>query len=117
MPSRHTPLPSALAPKDGSERRTVVRHPCSYAAPFRAGDQFGTALVRDLSAGGVGMLVPQQLAPGGLLTVELLDKGRQSWHLKLVHVVHATARAEDLWLIGTAFTRPLTDDELCAILP
>jgi len=52
-----------------------------------------------------------------LLTVELRDNQRQSWRLKLVQVVHATAERDERWLIGTAFTKQLTNEELHAVLP
>jgi len=114
MPSR-TPIP--VARTAGADRRALVRHPCECEVPFRSGDRCGTARVRDLSAGGIGMVLPHKVAPGGLLTVELRDNQRQSWRMKLVQVVHATPERDERWLIGTAFTKQLTHEELHAVLP
>jgi hypothetical protein len=116
MSRRKTPLPPALARKAGSERRTMVRHACDYDAPFRIGDSFGTARIRDVSAGGIGMLVPHPVSPGGLLTVELPDRTGHTFRLKMLHVVHATRHNAQQWLIGSAFTRRLTHVELYAVL-
>jgi len=116
MPNRHTPLPPSLIPPTGPERRTKERHTCQREAPFRYGDAFGTAKLCDLSAGGVGMVTPRQLLPGTLVTVELHDRPRNSWRLKLLEVVHATPHTSDTWLVGTRFTRDLTGDELQGLL-
>ena len=117
MRARKTPFPPALTRSDGAERRTQVRHACACDASYRSGDHFGTARICDLSAGGVGMLLPRQVTPGGLLTVELRDRVRNSWRLKTLRVVHAAPRSPGMWLVGSAFTKVLTTEELAAILP
>lgn len=116
MPSRKTPFPP-LPRKPGPERRTQARHVCDIEAPYRLGDSFGTARLRDLSAGGVGLLLPRHVVPGGLLTVELRDRTHNSWRLKLLRVVHAAPQGPGCWKVGSAFTRRLTDAELAALLP
>jgi hypothetical protein len=116
MPGRQTPFPAALAVSGGAERRMRVRHACDCEASYRAGDHFGTARICDVSGGGLGLLLPRQVVPGGLLTVELQDRVCNSWRLKTLRVVHATPR-KGAWLVGSAFTKALTAAELAAILP
>ncbi|MBY0523075.1 MAG: PilZ domain-containing protein [Gemmataceae bacterium] len=113
MAKRKTPMPLPTA----ADRRAVVRHPCNGEAPFRAGDRCGTARLRDLSAGGIGMVLPHRVAPGGIVTVELRDRVHHSLRLKLVQVVHVAPHTDDSWLIGSAFTKPLSEEELHAVLP
>lgn len=117
MPGRKTPFPPALTPKSGPDRRGAVRHECDFETPFRIGDHFGTARLRDLSAGGAGLLLPRQVGPGGLVTLELRNRTQNSWLLKLLRVVHATPKSAGQWLVGSAFTQALTAEELAAVLP
>jgi PilZ domain len=114
---RKTPFPPVLSRSAGAERRTQVRHTCSWEAPYRTNDHFGTARVCDVSVGGLGILLPREVSPGGLLTVELRDRQRNSWRLKTLRVVHAAPQSEGLWLVGSAFTKALTTAELAAIMP
>jgi hypothetical protein len=115
---RHkTPFPPALSRPTGAERRTQVRHPCTCDAPYRTSDHFGTARLCDVSLGGLGLLLPRQVSPGGLLTVELRDRVCKSWRLKTLRVVHAALKSTGVWLIGSTFTKALTAEELAAILP
>jgi hypothetical protein len=111
-----TPFPRMLIRKAGPERRTQPRHSCAYDVPYRIDNQFGTARIRDVSIGGIGMILPGAIRPGELLTVELPDPTRNSWRLKLLRVVHAEAQSDGGWRVGSAFTKTLTADELTTIL-
>jgi hypothetical protein len=62
------------------------------------------------------MLLPHEVLPGMLVSVELLDRPRQCWRLKLVQVVHATPRTPNLWLVGSVFAKQLSDEELHRLL-
>jgi hypothetical protein len=112
-----TPFPHVLTRSGPAERRTQARHACSWEAPYRTNDHFGTARVCDLSMGGLGILLPREVSPGGLLTVELRDRVCNSWRLKTVRVVHAAPKSGGQWLVGSVFTKALTSAELAGILP
>jgi|HubBroStandDraft_1064217.scaffolds.fasta_scaffold1335846_1 hypothetical protein len=112
-----TPFPPALNRPAGAERRMQVRHAFACEAPYRTNDHFGTARVCDVSVGGLGLLLPREVSLGGLLTVELRDRIRNSWRLKTLRVVHAAPQSAGSWLVGSAFTKALTTEELAAILP
>ena len=102
------------------ERRARARRSCSSASAPPATAALGTELwpfpVRDISARGLGMLLDRRLDTGALVTVELLNRGLNFWHLKLLRVVHVTPRGDHLWLVGSAFLKELTDDELQSLL-
>ena len=72
--------------------------------------------VRDISASGLGTLLDRRVDPGALITVELLNRGLNFWHLKLLRVVHVTPHGDRLWLVGSAFLKELTDEELLSLL-
>jgi hypothetical protein len=75
--------------------------------------------VVNLSAGGVGMLLRHRFRPGTLLTVELKTAAGRFLCLVEVRVVHVTAvkdAASSCWLLGCAFARTLTADEMQALL-
>jgi hypothetical protein len=99
------------------DRRTLDRRTCAVEAPFRLGNHIGTLQVRDLSTGGVGLVVPRAVAPGHTLSVELPEPDGTTWHLKVLQVVHATARPDQSWLVGSVFQRALTAPELDLLAP
>lgn len=116
MPNRQTPLPMTLQKRHESERRNRARYVCLREAPYRLGDEFGTAIVRDISTTGAGLLLPRQVVPGMTVSVELLDAPLQVWRLKLLQVVHVAQRSPDMWLVGSQFTKHLSGEELRRLL-
>jgi hypothetical protein len=102
-----------------SERRSQTR--CSCEASALAATAF-TSLevwqtpVRDIAATGVSIRLQQYLEPGTLVTIGLLDRSANLWHLKVSRVVHATRREDGSWLTGHAFLRELTDEQLHCLL-
>jgi hypothetical protein len=109
----------------GAERRASVRYPCSE-------DSFGPdnscrpitamrkeswlAAVRDLSTGGVGIVVNRRFEPGTLLSVELQDAEKTSARTLLVRVVRLTQEDKDHWLLGCAFTTKLSEADLLTLM-
>lgn len=104
------------APTPAVERRAMVRYALdadTAGAPLAAwGESQGwEARIRDISRGGLGLLLERRLEPGTLITVDLsltLDCPR----LLLARVVHATAQPEGGWLLGCALFDLLPEEEL-----
>lgn len=101
---------SAPAP----ERRVAHRHPalgtvCRLEAEP---NQLSTALVWNISASGVSMLVPKRLEPGsGVRGVLETIRGRHPLPVDM-HVVHVKQlETGDYWM-GAHFNRPLTQAEM-----
>jgi|SRR5208283_2052634 len=115
MANRATSQPSSFAAPE-SERRTQARHPFPREAPFRLGNDIGTATVRDLSPGGIGLLIPCSVAPGETIAVELPEQSEDTWLLKRVQVVHATLKGPGHWLVGGVFVNRLNSKELRVLL-
>jgi hypothetical protein len=102
------------------DRRAAIRYPCeldaSYCVPAADEDLCWPAQVQDISAVGVGLLAHRSFAVGDTLAVELQsDDGSLSYSL-LARVVRATPLTGDVWWLGCAFARPLSDDEVQNLL-
>jgi hypothetical protein len=106
-----------------AERRAFVRYAsdlnasCRPAGTAREAGWF--ARVQDISACGLGLLLRHRFRPGTPLLVEWKRADGTALGVLAARVVHAVAIREggDLWWrVGCAFDRPLTDDELRALL-
>jgi hypothetical protein len=99
----------------GSARCYFRRPPptqCSPAAPLECRG----AVLYDVSAGGAGLFTEEEIPPGAVLTLQLPTReGTDSVMLRAC-VIHATARAPGLWLIGCLFAHPLTAAQLRRVL-
>ncbi len=105
------------------DRRAYVRLAADLEAVARpAGhlEELGwLGRVRDISCGGVGLLLRHRFQPGTRLDVELRASMGAAQRTVSVRVAHSRAVSADgapYWLHGCAFDRPLTDEELQALL-
>lgn len=103
----------------GDDRRWV-RFPCNvetacYAADAAPGEQSPARIV-NISAGGMGLLLPCEFGAGTLLRLDLERTAAREAGPLLLRVVRATARPAGDWLLGCEFADPLRDDELYALL-
>lgn len=101
------------------ERRASVRHQSTAKGSCHtlnaSRETSWDAVVRDISAEGIGLMLGRRFEPGVLLSIELPDNSDGQPRLLLARVVHATTRSEGGWLIGCALLNPLTDDEVQAL--
>jgi hypothetical protein len=117
------PTPAAAAASSGlaADRRAYVRIASDLSATCAAADQRQPgwpARVRDISCGGVGLVLQHRFRPGTTLTVELRDQSGRVLRTAQARVAHATAvrdEAGQRWLLGCAFDRPLTEEEFAAL--
>jgi hypothetical protein len=102
------------------ERRGLMRHSClaagAHSMTATVGDKPSLVPIHDISTAGIGVVLDHRLDPGTLVTIELLNRTWNFWHLKLLRVVHATPQADDRWLVGSVFLRKFSDDEFQALL-
>jgi hypothetical protein len=83
-------------------------------APESRDDIGWGAVVRNLCAGGLGLLLCYPFKPGTLLAISL-----QTSRLRrtlFAHVTNATERADGRWLLGCEFTSRLSEQELATLL-
>jgi PilZ domain len=103
-----------------TERRAWIRMPkdqkvtCQpMAAP--PADESETAwlgTIRDVSPGGIAVILNRRFEPGTILIVEVSDKPKGAAESRPVRVCHATPETDGRWIIGCAFAWPLSQEEL-----
>jgi hypothetical protein len=101
------------------ERRAWVRIPIDQKAsvqpmPAPPAEEAETAwlgTIRDVSPGGIAVLLKRRFEPGTILVVEVSDKPKEALESRPVRVCHATPENER-WIIGCAFAWPLSQEEL-----
>jgi hypothetical protein len=104
------------APTPVAKRRATVRYALdadTACAPLAAwgASQGWEARIRDISRGGLGLLLDRRLEPGTLITVDL-PLTPDCPRLLLARVVHATAQPDGGWLVGCALFDLLPEEEL-----
>jgi hypothetical protein len=101
------------------ERRATVRYPSSLLSSLHTvgvkKEDAWPAEIRDVSAGGIGLLVRRRFEPGTLLAVEPIRPAPEAPTLLLAQVAHATARPEGCWLLGCKLVRGLSQAEVRAL--
>jgi PilZ domain len=106
-----------------AERRTRVRYTASLEASCRrtgeAGGPSWPGRVVNISTGGIGLLLGNDLPANTLLDVEFQGAGGAALLLLRVRVVHCTLFKDEgtpSWLLGCAFAKDLADGELWPLI-
>lgn len=106
-------------PSTRADRRRVARELCdrgTASLSARLGEALCTATIQNISAHGIGAVVDHEIRTDTLLAIELFNKTRECWHLKVMRVIYATPQGEGSWSIGCSFLGPLTDSEVQELL-
>ncbi|MFN4258734.1 MAG: PilZ domain-containing protein [Gemmataceae bacterium] len=72
--------------------------------------------VRNISAGGISLIVPRGFEPHSVLTLQLVNKLKNYRCDVRIRVIYCLEHPTGEWILGAAFTRNLTDEELRAFL-
>jgi hypothetical protein len=103
-------------PISNDDRRVWIRFPANLETTFRPADADGgarlSALVRDISRGGLSLAADRAFAPGNLLAVELPGPAEEAICSVLACVVHVTPQGAGNWILGCSFSRELSDADL-----
>jgi len=100
------------------ERRVGVRYPCAVqttlqpvngAEPVRLSGR-----VRNISRGGISLVVPHAFESGDLIGVDLPSPDSDATYTVLACVIHATAQPGGEWVVGCTFAQELSEAELRA---
>jgi len=123
MPERKGKRSQEAAGAVQIERRAWVRYDSSLRASCKPRgtlkDAGWAAQVRNISLGGLGLLLQHRFRPGTPLLVELKNAAGEVLRMVPVRVVHATPflRGNNpCWLLGCQFVHQLTDAELESLL-
>jgi hypothetical protein len=105
-------MTTTQSPVRCTDRRRVARLLCAVA-PASPAARFGQALqaatIQNISSDGIAALVDRETKPDALLTIELFNKTRDCWHLKVMRVVYANQCGNERWKIGCTFLSPMSD--------
>jgi serine/threonine protein kinase len=109
--------PTETRGRAGAERRATVRYALEQDGSCRCvgGERRyrWRARVQDISAGGMGLVVPRRFEPGTTLTVEVPGAEQKvSRRFFVVRVVRAQRLERRRWLIGCRFLRVLSQAEI-----
>jgi serine/threonine protein kinase len=123
--STTAPVPKLTSEFPGAERRASVRFGlkvggCAVVDPDVHGgwgsEEAWPLVVRDVSSGGVGVLLARRFEPGTDLSIELVvGTGGPPQRLP-ARVVRVQAERGGYWVHGCAFDPPLSDEQLATLL-
>jgi hypothetical protein len=106
--------------QEGPERRASVRTTCRLEGVCRplagAGGSSWPAEIRDLSAGGVGLLLGRRFERGTNLLVEVRPRRREAQRTLLARVVPVEPSAGQGWSVGCQLTQGFSGEELMELL-
>ena len=104
---------------DSGDRRASERMPvtagttCSFAG--QVAEELAGARVRDVSLEGLGLVLIRKVDIGTLLAVNLANPTKNFVKTVIIRVAHVTS-VPGGYLVGGAFTAPLTIEELTTIV-
>lgn len=118
QPKFHTEEP-VIPP--GAERRTAVRYYPSGSDTFTHMSAVveglsGTTRVRNISATGISLIVDQDLDPEAEVQLQLRNLSKLFSCRLPLRIVYMVERPSGEWIVGGAFARKLTDQEMKALL-
>lgn len=107
--------------REGKDRRAWVRRHSTPETPFFAvtGEEeiiAWRARVRDVSNGGISLVVNNSFPEGALIEIELPNPDADVSRIMLARVVRAETTEGIQWVLGCAFLEPLSDEEVHSIL-
>lgn len=104
-----------------AERRGAFRYPCDLEAvsqpvTLRKDDCPWLGRIRDISTGGIGLLLATRYEPGTFVSVEIQNRSRTLTRTLAARVVHATPLRFGGWQIGCAFQQKISEEEIRELL-
>jgi hypothetical protein len=104
----------------GAERRAALRYGISLETSGRLiASLEGEPLplrVRNLSVAGISLVVPRRLDSDTILDLQLLNRPQMFLCQVQVRITYAVEHPSGDWILGGAFTRPLTEEEVRLLL-
>jgi hypothetical protein len=113
--------PQAGEPHRFVECRVFERQDCGLTTacqPLASSSQAARwrATIRDISEGGVGLVLARRFERGTALAVELPASQDRPADTLLIKVVHVTPRRDCQWQVGGAFVSQLSEAEVRSVV-
>ena len=103
-----------------SDRRIAQRFPVKVQATGHIlgprGGNTWVATITNISATGIGLLHRCRVKPGTVLVIKLQGNNQRVSRPLPVRVMHATPQDNDEWLLGCAFVRKISEEELQTLI-
>jgi hypothetical protein len=102
------------------DRRAWVRYPCNLdsnclpLAGTRGVEWPGK--IRNLSRGGLAVSLTRRFEIGTVLSIDVQGSGNGDLGTVLARVAHVAMQPDGSWLLGCAFTKLLTEEDLKALV-
>ncbi len=120
MPEPLAPLPEGSEATAEADRRGSTRYLCnldlSYCLNATVEGEQGAARVRNISVGGISLVVDRAIEPGTRLTLQLENSQRRYSRRVDVRVTYCIEHPSGEWILGCAFLHKLTTADLRALL-
>ncbi len=104
----------------GRDRRGGHRFPSldtSARIVAAVGDDFCLAKIRNISPGGVSLVVGRNFEQGSILTIDLIETKTNRFSRSIqIEVRYTTEHPNGDWILGCMFLEPLTDEEVQTFL-
>jgi hypothetical protein len=94
----------------------TVQATCQSVASRSNHDLMLQGKIRNISVGGVGLVVERRFEPGTGIFIECQTNDNRTVGPYMARVVHATSRPDGTWLLGCAFVSKLGDEEIRDLL-
>lgn len=113
-----SPRPGFLPVKNRLDRRAAVRYPCSLETACNLPmaeelEAHGLLVeVRDVSTGGIGLILDRDCPKGLFLEIELHNLIQGFKTTLEARVVHTVEQSDGTWFVGCSFLRPMSEHEL-----
>jgi hypothetical protein len=103
-----------------TDRRVAPRHSIPSDQKLQCkvffDDHPHPAPIRDLSLGGLQLVLPCPVEAGALATLETFDPATGCLRLRLIRVAYARPQDDGTWLVGSTFLRTLTESEFAELV-
>lgn len=123
MATQETSAPSAAqASLPGRDCRIYERHACSVETSCHPPTVWGNqdthwpAQIRDVSQGGLALVLRRRFEKGAGLAIELPGSDPETPSTVLVRVVRISAQPGGHWLLGCSFVSALSEDEVQSLV-
>jgi hypothetical protein len=104
----------------GKEKRQTIRYKIDLETSCRllamVEGEPHPVRVRNISAGGISLVLMHEVPADELLEIELLNRPEMYLCKLQVRITYRVEHPSGDWIIGGAFTRPLSDEELRVLL-
>lgn len=104
----------------GAERRETIRYGINLETSCRllamVEGEPHPVRVRNISAGGISLVLSHEVPADSILEIELLNRPEMFLCKLQVQITYRVEHPTGDWILGGAFTRKLTDEELKLLL-